>query len=109
MNSIKKNDKVIVIGGAKQKDKNKTGKVLKVIKDQNRVIVEGVNMRIKHVKPTTEVKQAGRIDIEGSIHISNVALYCENCKKGVRTGRKILSDGTKVRFCKKCGETFNED
>jgi large subunit ribosomal protein L24 len=105
---VKKDDTVIVISGVKAKDKNKKGKVLKVFPKTNRVIVEGVNMRKKHLKATNEMQQAGIIDQEGSIDASNVLLYCEKCKTGVRTGKKVLADGSKVRYCRKCGETFNQ-
>lgn len=105
---VKKDDIVEIISGAKSKDKNKKGKIIKVLLKSERVIVEGINMRKKHMKATNEMQQAGIIDQEGSIHVSNVLLYCEKCKKGVRTGSKILADGSKVRFCRKCGETFNK-
>lgn len=105
---IKKDDKVMVISGVHDKDKKKTGKVLKVDTKANRVFVEGVNMRKKHMKPTQAMQQAGIIDMEGSIHASNVLLYCDKCKTGVKTGSKVLTDGAKVRFCRKCGETFNK-
>lgn len=105
---VKKDDTVIVISGARSKDKNKKGKVLQVLTKSNRIIVEGVNMRKKHQKATSEMQQAGIMDIEGSIHVSNVLLYCEKCNKGVRTGNKVLADGTKVRYCRSCGETFNK-
>ncbi len=105
---IKKDDTVVVISGVKDADKNKTGKVLKVLPKSERIFVEGVNMRKKHLRATNEMQQAGIIDQEGSIHASNVLLYCEKCKKGVRVGHKVLEDGTKVRYCRKCGETFDK-
>ncbi len=105
---VKKDDTVIVISGAKSKDKNKKGKVLQVLTKNDRIIVEGVNMRKKHMKATNEMQQAGIIDQEGSIHVSNVLLFCPKCNKGVRTGNKVLTDGSKVRFCRKCGETFSK-
>ncbi|MCL1913507.1 MAG: 50S ribosomal protein L24 [Eubacteriaceae bacterium] len=103
---VRRDDTVVVIAGVKDKDKGKRGKIIKVFPKTQRVIVEGVNMRKKHLKPTNEMRQAGIIDIEGSLHISNVQLYCPKCRRGVRTGHKIGSDGKKVRFCRKCGETF---
>lgn len=105
---VKKDDMVIVISGAKSKDKNKKGKILQVLTKSERIIVEGVNMRKKHMKATNEMQQAGIIDQEGSIHVSNVLLFCEKCNKGVRTGSKKLADGSKVRYCRNCGETFNK-
>lgn len=110
---VKKGDIVEVIAGAREKDyKNAkdgkvTGKVLKVLPAQNRVVVEGVNMRKKHMKPTTAMQQGGIIEVEGSIHASNVLLYCPKCGKGVRTGMSVLGD-KKVRVCKKCGETLDK-
>jgi large subunit ribosomal protein L24 len=105
---VKQGDTVVVISGVKDKDKNKKGKILKAFPKTERVIVEGVNIRKKHLKPTREMQQAGIIDQEGSIHVSNVLLYCEKCKKGVRAGTKELADGTKVRYCRKCGETIGK-
>ncbi len=105
---VKTGDTVVVISGVKDKEKNKKGKILRVYPATQRVVVEGVNMRKKHMKPTGENKQAGIIDQEGSLHASNVLLFCEKCNKGVRTGHKILADGTKVRFCRSCGETFEK-
>ncbi|MFA0815811.1 MAG: 50S ribosomal protein L24 [Anaerofustis sp.] len=105
---VKKDDTVIVKSGVKSKDKNKVAKVIKVLPKSERVIVEGVNMRKKHMKATQQMQQAGIIDQEGSIHASNVMLYCEKCKQGVRTGSKVLADGSKVRYCRKCGETFGK-
>ncbi|MCR4894525.1 MAG: 50S ribosomal protein L24 [Eubacteriales bacterium] len=105
---VKTGDTVVVISGNRAKDKSNKGKILKVLPKQNRVIVEGINMRKKHTKPTQQMQQAGIIDIEGSIDASNVLLYCEKCGKGVRTGHKVLENGKKVRYCKKCGETFDE-
>ncbi|NLW70193.1 MAG: 50S ribosomal protein L24 [Eubacteriaceae bacterium] len=103
---IKTGDTVVVISGARQKDKNAKGKILKVFPKTDRVIVEGVNIRKKALKPQGSNTQSGIIDQEGSIHASNVLLWCEKCGKGVRTGNKILNDGKKVRYCKHCGETF---
>lgn len=105
---VKKDDMVQIISGAREKDKGKKGKVLKVYPKTERIIVEGINVRKKHMKATNEMQQAGIIDQEGTIHASNVLLYCEKCKKGVRTGTKTLADGSKIRFCRKCGETFNK-
>ncbi len=106
---VKTGDTVVVISGNRDKDASNKGKILKVFPKTNRVIVEGINMRKKHMKPTQQMQQAaGIIDIEGSIDASNVLLYCEKCGKGVRTGHKVLENGKKVRYCKKCGETFEQ-
>lgn len=100
---VKKGDKVVVIAG---KDKGKTGKILACLPKNNRVIVEGVNMITKHKKATNQMQQAGIIHQEGSINVSNVMIYCSKCKQGVRTEKKVLENGNKVRVCKKCGEMF---
>ena len=90
---VKKGDTVVVIAG---KDRGKTGKILTAMPKNNRVVVEGVNIVVKHQKPTQQVQQGGRIEQEGSIHVSNVMLYSEKDKKGVRVGHKI-DNGKKVR------------
>ncbi|SDZ31499.1 large subunit ribosomal protein L24 [Proteiniborus ethanoligenes] len=100
---VKKGDTVVVISG---KDKGKKGKVLAAMPKTDRVIVEGVNMLTKHKKPNAQLQQGGIIHQEGSIHVSNVMLYCNKDKTGVRVGHKILENGEKVRVCKKCGETL---
>ncbi|MCR1898657.1 50S ribosomal protein L24 [Irregularibacter muris] len=102
---VKTGDTVVVIAG---KDKGKKGKVLSVLPSENRVIVEEVNMITKHVKPSAANQQGGLVHKEGKIDASNVMYYCSKDKMGVRTGIKFLEDGTKVRYCKKCGETFNK-
>jgi large subunit ribosomal protein L24 len=101
---IKKDDIVMVISG---KDKGKKGKVIQAFPKDGKVIVENVNVVTKHQKPTRQMQQGGIMRQEGPIQASNVLLYCSKCDKGVRTGQKVLSDGKKVRFCKKCNETFN--
>lgn len=101
---IKKGDTVVVVSG---KDKGKKGKVLTSLPKQNRVIVEGVNMLTKHKKPTAQLQQGGIVHQEGTIDASNVMLYCDKDKQGVRVGYKFLNDGKKVRICKKCGEVLD--
>lgn len=96
---VKKGDKVVVVAGS---DKGKSGKVLTSLPKQNRVIVQGVKMITKHQKQTNQMQQAGILHQEGTINVSNVMLYCEKCKSGVRTESKI-ENGKKVRACKKCG------
>ncbi len=97
---IKSGDTVRVMSG---KDRGKTGTVIKVIRDKDRVLVEGVNIVTKRVKPTAENPQGGLVEKEAPIHISNVMLV--DPKKGVptRVGYKI-KDGKKVRYSKKTGE-----
>lgn len=102
---IKKDDQVVVISG---KDKGKKGKVLMAIPEKNRVIVEKVNMLTKHTRPRKQGEQGGIIHQEGAINASNVMLVCDKCKKATRIAYKMLNDGSKVRVCKKCGETFEK-
>jgi large subunit ribosomal protein L24 len=99
---VKKGDKVVVITGS---DKGKVGKILASLPKQNRVIVEGVNIKTKHQKQTREMQQAGIVKQEGTIDASNVMIYCDKCKKGVRTQMKI-ENGKKSRACKECGKLF---
>ena len=102
-NHIKKNDNVIVISG---KEKGKKGKVLSVDHENGRVIVEGLNMATIHRKPRRQGETGGIIDAEGAIYASNVALYCSNCKQGVRVKHEVV-DGKKIRVCAKCGKKFD--
>lgn len=99
---VKKGDKVVVITGS---DKGKIGKILTSMPKQNRVIVEGVNMVTKHQKATRDIQQAGILHQEGAINASNVMLYCDKCKSGVRPEVKI-ENGKKARACKKCGSVL---
>ena len=98
---IKKNDKVIVLVG---KEKGKIGTVLKVDGEKARAIVEKINMVKRHAKPGGKRAQGGIIEKESPIHISNLMLVCNKCADPSRIGKKILEDGSKARFCKKCGE-----
>lgn len=100
---VKKGDTVVVISG---KDKGKKGKILAAMPKKDRVIVEGVNMLTKHQKPKGQMQPGGIIQQEGPIHVSNVMLYCNKDKTGVRVGYKVLENGDKVRVCKKCGEVL---
>jgi len=101
MNKIKKGDNVIVIAG---NNKGKTGKVLTVIPDKNRVIVEGVAMVKKHTKPNAKNPQGGIVNQEAPIHVSNVALVDPKTGKATRAGFRVKEDGSKVRVAKKSGE-----
>ena len=103
---IKKDDIVMVIAG---KEKGKTGKVLKVIPKENKAVVEKINIVKKHVRPTPNNPQGGIIEKEAPIHLSNLLLFCSRCNRGVRTGKKILEDGRKVRYCKKCNEILDKE
>lgn len=103
--SIKRNDTVVVIAG---KEKGKRGKVLVVLPEKERVIVERVNFVKRHQRPTQKVKQGGIIEREGSLHISNVMLVCGKCDKPTRTGVQVLADGRRARVCRKCNEIVDK-
>ena len=98
--AVKTGDVVVVNSGD---DKGKKGKVLEVSKAEGKVIVEGVNIVTKHVKPRRQGEAGGIVDAEGAIYASKVALYCKTCDKGVRVKNKVV-DGKKVRVCAKCGQ-----
>ncbi|HPA15880.1 MAG TPA: 50S ribosomal protein L24 [Desulfobacterales bacterium] len=98
---LKKDDKVKIITG---KDRGKIGKVIKVVKKSNRVLVENINIIKRHSKPSGKSRQGGIIEKEAPIHFSNVMLMCNKCMKPVRIKMKDLEDGKKVRVCRKCGE-----
>ena len=98
---IKKNDTVVVLAG---QDKGKTGKVLKVLVDENRALVEGVNMVSKSTKPSAKNPQGGIVKQEAPIHISNLSLIDPKSGKATRVGIKVTEDGKKVRIAKKSGE-----
>jgi len=98
---IRKNDLVAVIAG---KEKGKSGRVIKVLYDKNRVLIEKLNMVKRHTKPDQKQQQGGIVEKEGSIHMSNVMLLCGKCSKPTRVGYLYLEDGQKARICKKCKE-----
>ena len=100
---IKKGDTVVVLSGD---DKGVQGEVIAVSPEEGKVLVKGANIIHKHVKPRKQGEAGGIIDAEGAIYASNVALYCPDCKKGVRVGTKD-HDGKKIRVCTKCGHKFN--
>ncbi|MGL1930303.1 MAG: 50S ribosomal protein L24 [Desulfotalea sp.] len=100
---LKKDDQVEVIAG---KDNGRVGKVLRVLVDKDMAIVERVNMIKRHTKPTEMNQQGQIVNKEAPIHVSNLQLICPECTKTGRVGKKILEDGTKVRFCKNCGESI---
>ena len=103
MSSIRRNDTVQVLTG---KDRGKQGQVREILTKKDRVIVDGVNMMKKHQRPT----QQGGVPVPGSVvtreaplHVSNVMVVCKECGKAARTGRRVRTDGVKVRVCKRCG------
>ena len=99
---IKKGDTVKVLSG---NDKGKTGEVLEVIPKTQKIIVKGINIRKKHIKPRKQGEEGGIIPSEFSIHSSKVAVVCPKCGKATRIGYSVEKD-EKVRVCKKCGENI---
>ena len=100
---VRKGDTVQVIRG---KDAGKKGKILAVIPDKGRVIVEKVNVVKRHARPTRRLPQGGILEKEAPIDASNVMIVCDKCHRPTRIGRRILEEGEKVRFCKRCGEVL---
>jgi len=101
---IRKNDTVLVTAG---KDRGKRGKVRFAYPKKNRVLVEGINFIKKHSRARGQVRQAGIIDFEAPINVSNVMLLCEKCNHPTRVGFTALEDGKKVRVCRKCKEVID--
>jgi len=102
--NIRKNDMVLVIAG---KDKGKKGKVRFTYPENKRIMVEGVNFIKKHSKAKGAARQAGIIEREALISVSNVMLLCSKCNHPARVGFRFLDDGKKVRFCRACGEVID--
>lgn len=96
---IKKGDRVVILSG---KDKGKSGRVLRVFGDTNRVIVEGINLVKKHLKRRSESEPGGIKEIPLALHISNVAFFCPQCNKRTRISVKVLENKNKIRLCKRC-------
>ena len=102
---VKKDDQVMVIAG---KEKGKSGKVLRVLPGSGQVMVESLNVVKRHSRPTRGGAQGGIIEKEAPLDASNVQLVCKGCNKATRTGIRVLEDGTKARFCKKCNEILDK-
>ena len=100
---VKKDDVVIVVSGD---DKGKKGKVISVSPEEGKVLVEGVHMVKRHVKPRKQGESGGIIKVEGAMYASKVQLYCDKCGKGVRTKMTVDKDGKKARVCAKCGKVL---
>jgi large subunit ribosomal protein L24 len=99
---VRKDDMVQVMTGD-DAEKGRARRVLRVLPDVNKVVVEGVNRVYKHVKPNRRNPQGGRLSKEMPVAAANVQLWCPACKRGVRVGKRYTDDGRKERFCKKCG------
>ena len=103
MRKIKRDDEVIVVAG---RDKGKRGKVVRVLAE-DRLIVSGINMIKKHQRSGGPQQPGGIIDMEAPIQMSNLAVVCRSCDAAARVGFRVLEDGRKVRFCKKCNEAID--
>lgn len=95
---IKKGDNVLIIKG---KDRGKTGKVIKALPKENKVVIEGLNLVKKHIKPRRQGEKGKIVEIPRPIYVSNVKLICPNCNKPTRVGYKFEGE-EKYRYCKKC-------
>jgi large subunit ribosomal protein L24 len=102
--NLRKGDEVVVISGD---DRGKTGKVHRSIPAEKRVLVEGVNISKRHMKPRGNIKQAGIIERESPISVSKVMLVCAKCHERTRVGFRVMGDGSKARVCKQCNEVID--
>ncbi|MBI4588643.1 MAG: 50S ribosomal protein L24 [Candidatus Rokubacteria bacterium] len=102
---VKRGDTVLVIAG---KERGKRGKVLVVLPNKRRVIVEKVNMIKRHQRPTQKLRQGGIIEREGTLNLSNVMVVCTKCDRPTKTGVQVLADARKARMCKRCGEIIDK-
>jgi large subunit ribosomal protein L24 len=101
---IRKNDSVMVIAG---KERGKTGKVLRVFKEKETLVVERLNIVKRHTKPRGPQQSGGIVEKEAAIHASNVMIMCDKCNAPARIGHKILTDGKKIRICRNCKEALD--
>ena len=102
---VKTGDTVVLLTGD-EKDRGKKGKVLAVSPKEGKVIVEGINVVKKHVKPRKAGDPSGIIETESAVYASKVQVVCPKCNKPTRVAHKVFEDGSKERICKKCGEVL---
>jgi large subunit ribosomal protein L24 len=103
--NFKKDDTVLVIAG---RERGKTGKVVRVLRDRGKVLVERINMIKRHRKPSGPQSPGGILEKEAPLDVSNVMLLCPSCNKPTRVGRKSIEGGKRVRSCKQCGENIDK-
>jgi large subunit ribosomal protein L24 len=103
---VRKNDTVMVIKG---RERGKTGKVLRVIPESGRVLIERLNMVKRHAKQRGPQSPAGIVEKEAPLQIANVMIFCDRCNAPVRVGMKAADDGTSSRICRRCGETLGNN
>jgi large subunit ribosomal protein L24 len=101
---IRRDDTVVIITG---KDRGKKGKVRRAFPDEDRVVVEGLNMIKRHSRARRATRQAGIIELEAPIHVSDVMLICNKCGNPTRVNFRLLDDGKKVRVCNSCREVID--
>ncbi len=101
---IRKDDTVMVIAG---RERGKTGKVLRVLPEKNRVLIERVNLVKRHTKPRGVQTPGGIVEREAALHLSNVLPICGRCNKPTRVGHRRLEDGRAVRVCRRCDELLD--
>ena len=108
--NIRKDDQVEVITGVDKgsPSKRRVSKVLRVLPEKNKIVVEGVNRVFKHLKPSAKNQQGGRLSKEMPIALSNVLLFCPSCNRGVRVGSRFTESGQKQRYCKKCSASLGD-
>jgi large subunit ribosomal protein L24 len=103
---VKRNDMVMVIKG---RDRGKTGKVLRVLPEQGRVLVERLNIVKRHSRPRGTASPGGIVEKEAPLRIENVMIFCDRCNAPVRAGWKVNPDGSKTRVCRRCAEPLGND
>jgi large subunit ribosomal protein L24 len=103
---IRKNDMVMVIAG---RDRGKTGKVMRVLPERGRVVIERLNIVKRHSRPRGAASPGGIVEKEAAIDLSNVMIFCDRCNAPVRVGVKVAADGEKTRICRRCGESVGNE
>ena len=103
---IRKNDLVMVING---RDRGKTGKVIKVVPETGRLLIERLNVVKRHSRPRGAASPGGIVEREAPIDLASVMIFCERCNAPVRVGVKIAADQTKTRVCRRCGESIGNE
>jgi large subunit ribosomal protein L24 len=102
---IKKDDTVMVVAG---KEKGKSGKVIRIIRKKDAIVIDRLNFVKRHLKAGASHGKGGIMEKEAPIHISNIQLLCKKCNLPTRIGKKALEDGRRMRVCRKCGEAIDE-
>jgi len=101
---VRKNDTVQVLSG---RDRGKQGKVTRVLPKEDRVVIDGINIRKRHTKAQKPGEQAGIVEFPAPLHLSNVGVVCAKCGRATRVGFRTLADGKKVRVCRRCDEVID--